>query len=294
LKRRNFLRLGSLGGLGLALGMSNRYLTTWGATPQNATQETSDLLSFVALGDVGTGNLGQFAIAEAMNNHFQKHPFALVLMTGDNIYENGEIEKVGGTFERPYRFLRRQKVPFYAVLGNHDIRTNNGVDQVNYSAFNMQGRYYTFTKGMAQFFALDTNDNADWSKQLIWLEKNLANSTATWKIVFGHHPVYSSGMHGSSDLLIEKLSPLFARYKVQLYLNGHDHNYERTKTIEGTTYLTCGAGAKTRPVGNSDWTAYSTAKLSFATIDVYPQRLEIQGIDRDGQVFDRDRVFLTK
>jgi 3',5'-cyclic AMP phosphodiesterase CpdA len=277
------LRIAGLGGLSWAL--SSRDLIARGTTPQKLTA-----FRFAALGDVGTGNIGQLAIAQVMDDYFRKRPFKLVLMTGDNIYENGEIEKVGATFGRPYRFLRRHQVPFYAVLGNHDVRTNNGVDQVNYSAFNMQGRYYTFNQGIVQFFALDTNENADWSQQLIWLEKSLAQSTAIWKIVFGYHPVYSSGAHGSSDELIANLSPLFKRYGVQLYVNGHDHNYERTESIEGTTYLTCGAGAKTRPVGNSDWTAYSAPRLSFATIDVYPNRLSIQGIGKDGEVFDRGKV----
>ncbi|MDJ0687406.1 MAG: metallophosphoesterase [Xenococcaceae cyanobacterium MO_188.B32] len=288
MKRRNFLRLLGLFGLGLA--SSNYFLTARGTTPNNATEESLPLFRFVALGDVGTGNIGQLAIAEVMEDYFQKLPFAFILLTGDNIYEDGEISRIGAAFERPYRFFRQQGVPFYAVLGNHDIRTNNGIEQVNYSGYNMQGRYYTFTQDIVQFFALDTNKNASWSEQLIWLEENLASSTATWKIVFAHHPLYSSGIHGSSPKLIEKLSPLFARYGVQLYLNGHDHNYERTKPIEGTTYLTCGAGAKTRPVWNSDWTARSAARLSFATIDVYPEYLEIQGIGKNGQVFDRGKV----
>ncbi|PSB10264.1 metallophosphoesterase [Pleurocapsa sp. CCALA 161] len=288
MKRRDILRLGGLGGLGLAL--SSHY-PVWGNTSQNDHQISSSSFRFVALGDVGTGDIGQLAIAQEMNFYFQQRPFALVLMTGDNIYEDGEIERVGATFGRPYRFLHQQEVPFYAVLGNHDIRTNNGVDQVNYSAFNMQGRYYSFTKGIVQFFALDTNDNADWSQQIPWLKQNLAASKATWKIVFGHHPLYSSGAHGSSSELIELLSPLFAQYGVQLYVNGHDHDYERTEAIDGTTYLTCGAGAKTRPVGTSDWTAYSAARLSFATIDVDSEYLEIQGIGIDGEVFDSARVF---
>lgn len=291
MKRRKLLLLSSLGGLGLAL--SNHYLTAWGNNQnntQNSNQESTPLFSFVALGDVGTGNIGQLALSNIMDEYFQKNPFALVLLTGDNIYPDGAIDKIGGAFERPYRFLRRKQVPFYAVLGNHDIQTNNGVDQVNYAPLNMKGRYYTFSQSIVQFFALDTNENADWSKQLNWLEKNLAASTATWKIVFAHHPLYSSGLHGSDQELIKKLSPLLTRYKVPLYINGHDHNYERTQPIEGTTYLTCGAGAATRPVGHSEWTAKSVAKLSFALIDVYPQYLSIQGIDQNGQIFDRAQI----
>ena len=289
MKRRKFLYQSAIGGLGFAF--ASRCLSAWG-DDEITKPNSSPLFSFVALGDVGTGNIGQLAVAEAMDEYYRQDPFALVLLTGDNIYEDGEIEKVGKTFGRPYRFLRRNRVPFYAVLGNHDIRTNNGVDQVNYSAFNMDGRYYTWEKDIVQFFALDTNYGTSLFEQLIWLEKNLANSKAVWKIVFGHHPIYSSGFHGSSDRLIKRLVPLFERYGVQLYLNGHDHNYERTQPITGTTYLTCGAGAKLRSVGKSDWTAHSVAKLSFVTIDVYPQQLYIQGIGKDGEVFDRTNIAL--
>lgn len=289
MKRRKFLYQSAIGGLGFAF--ASRCLSAWG-DDEITKPNSSPLFSFVALGDVGTGNIGQLAVAEAMDEYYRQDPFALVLLTGDNIYEDGEIEKVGKTFGRPYRFLRRNRVPFYAVLGNHDIRTNNGVDQVNYSAFNMDGRYYTWEKDIVQFFALDTNYGTSLFEQLIWLEENLANSKAVWKIVFGHHPIYSSGFHGSSDRLIKRLVPLFERYGVQLYLNGHDHNYERTQPIAGTTYLTCGAGAKLRSVGKSDWTAHSVAKLSFVTIDVYPQQLYIQGIGKDGEVFDRTNIAL--
>lgn len=287
MKRRELLRWGA-GGLGLALG--SHQLAAWG----KGNNSDSPLFSFVALGDVGTGNIGQLAIADAMHEYYRKNPFALVLLTGDNIYPDGEIEKVGKTFSRPYRDLRKERVPFYAVLGNHDIRTNNGVDQVNFSGFNMNGqRYYTFKQDNVQFFGLDSNYNANWSKQLLWLEKSLADSDATWKVVYAHHPLYSSGTHGGNFKLVDRLSPLFARYGVQLYLNGHDHNYERTETIEGTTYITCGAGAKLRPVGSSKWTAHSVAKLSFATIDVYPQHLSIQAIGKNGKVFDEGRINLS-
>ena len=282
MKRRSFL-LASLGGCGLAV--SHHFLLDDSLNAVTPSSQ-SPLLRFAALGDVGTGNRGQHRVAKAMVEHHSVNPISLFLLTGDNIYESGEITKVGGAFEYPYRFFRSNSIPFYAVLGNHDIRTNNGEDQVKYRGYNMQGRYYTFVKETVQFFALDTNKNASWTEQLAWLEENLANSSATWKIVFGHHPIYSSGVHGNTDRLIEILPPLFSRYGVQLYLNGHDHNYERTHPIEGTTYLTCGAGAKLRPVGKSDWTAYSVAKLSFASIEVHSDKLEIRGINTKGQIFD--------
>lgn len=301
MKRRNFLlALTTFSGLGLAIAsdyaarsLRHRYLAykyplEFKICSPFSRTTSSPQLRFVAVGDIGTGDNHQYEVAKAINCYFNANPFPLVLLTGDNIYDHGEINKINSTFEIPYHHLLKQQVKFYAALGNHDILTNNGVEQINYQRLNMSGRYYTFTKQNVQFFVLDTNPEAPWSKQLNWLESGLAKSTQPWKVVYGHHPLYSSGYYGTNLELIKRLEPLFARYGVQLYLNGHEHHYERTKPIKGTTYLTCGTGgAELRPVGKSNWTAFSVSQFSFAAIEVYPERLEICGIDTDGNIFDR-------
>ncbi len=295
--RRQFFVLGSLG----LAGISKFIFPKQGqeivqATPKNdppspiATPEGELLLRFVSMADTGTGAQGQYQVAQAMSQYYQKKPFPMVLMAGDNIYNNGEISKIQQVFEQPYQPLLEQGVKFHACLGNHDIRSENGDPQVKYSGFNMQGRYYTFARGGVQFFALDTNNNANWKDQLTWLESQLSQSNATWKIVFGHHQIYSSGHYGVNQPFVENLTPLFEKYGVQLYINGHDHHYERTASINGTTYLICGAGAGLREVGQSPWTEYSASRLSFAALEVYPQQIIIQGIATDSSVFDQGLV----
>jgi 3',5'-cyclic AMP phosphodiesterase CpdA len=295
LKRRQFLFLSSLSAVGVGfLGIISRYFsnnTNELETAIAATPTKKDLLlRFVSVADTGTGAGGQYAVARAMANYHSKNPYKLVVLAGDNIYNNGEIEKIGAVFERPYASLLKQGVKFQAVLGNHDIRTANGDLQLKYVGFNMKGRYYTFRQDKVQFFALDTNGNADWKNQLIWLEKELSRSNAPWKIVFGHHPIYASGAYGSNPQFIKNFTPLFQKYGVQLYINGHEHHYERTRSINGTTYLICGGGAGTRPVGKNEWTEYSAERLSFAAYEVYPDRIEISGIGTDRRVFDRGIV----
>nr|WP_318732278.1 MULTISPECIES: metallophosphoesterase [unclassified Roseofilum] len=248
----------------------------------------SPLLRFMSVADTGTGAEGQYAVSSAMVQYAQQFPCELVVLAGDNIYNNGEIEKSKAVFEDPYRPLLEQGVPFYACLGNHDIRTDNGVPQTQYPLFNMGGkRYYSFRRGSVQFWALDTNSNADWVNQLAWLKQELSQSDAPWKIVFGHHQIYSSAHYGLNTKLIETLTPLFQKYGVQLYINGHEHVYERTYAINGTTYLICGAGAGVRDVGRSTWTAHSASRLSFAAYEVYEDRILVQAIGTDHQVFDR-------
>jgi predicted MPP superfamily phosphohydrolase len=288
INRRQFLFLTGIstigsGFLGWKLSNTNFLIESAAANPL----KKDLLLRFVSVADTGTGTKGQYGVANAMNFYHQQNPYNLVVLAGDNIYNNGEIEKINQVFELPYQPLLKNGVKFHACLGNHDIRTDNGVPQVKYPGFNMQGRYYTFTQNQVQFFALDTNNNADWQNQLIWLEKELSSSQNPWKIVFGHHPIYSSGQYGSNKNFIKIFTPLFKKYNVQLYINGHEHNYERTSSINGTTYLICGAGAGNRPVGRSSWTEYSTSNLSFAAYNVYPERIEISGIDTNNRVFDQ-------
>jgi 3',5'-cyclic AMP phosphodiesterase CpdA len=297
MKRRQFLAGLSLGGIGLAafgklvFGQPSQSQVNWidGASlvADNLSPEELPLLRFVSVADTGTGESGQYAVAEAMTRYYQENPYDLVLLAGDNIYNDGEIEKIGAAFERPYGDLRQAGVPFRAVLGNHDIRTANGEPQVRYPGFNMAGRYYTFRHKDVQFFALDTNRNANWEAQLPWLEGELNRSDAPWKVVFGHHQIYSSGRYGVNRGLIDRLTPLFQKYGVQLYVNGHEHTYERTQSIEGTTYLICGAGAKTRRVGRSEWTARSARRLSFAAYEVYRDRIIVRGIGTNNRTFDR-------
>ncbi len=257
------------------------------------------LVRFAAIADTGVGSKDQYAVASAMLQTYQKKPFPFVLMAGDNIYPYGEISLVKPFFEEPYAPLLSRDVKFYAVLGNHDIiKTNNGLDQINYPLFNMSNRYYSFKKGepdkeAVEFFAIDTNENAPWQEQLAWLDQQLTNSTAPWKIVFGHHPLYSSGRHGSNPKLAAKLAPIFAKHKVPLYLCGHDHGYERFVPINGTTYIVNGGGgAPLYNFGKSPQTAFVSSQFSFMTFDVYQDKIITKAIATDGTVFDR--AIITK
>lgn len=299
LKRRQFLILGTLSAIATACG--EKSFSSQAPTTGNNSLEKPDaiavakkdlLLRFVSVADTGTGAKGQYDVAKAMTNYRQQNPYYLVILAGDNIYNNGEITKIKDVFERPYADLLKAGVKFQACLGNHDIRTANGDPQVKYPNFNMKGRYYTFSRGSVQFFALDTNGNADWKNQLSWLDKELSRSQATWKIVFGHHPIYASGQYGSNPDFIKTFTPIFQKYNVKLYINGHEHHYERTRAINGTTYLISGAGAGNRPVGKNDWTEYSTSNLSFAGYQVYADRIEVSGIGTDNRVFDQGVIKL--
>ncbi|OUC11940.1 MAG: metallophosphoesterase [Alkalinema sp. CACIAM 70d] len=298
-KRRRFLILGGLSGLGLAV-LGRQSLrpgqTTTATTPeitplQVATPTGQPLLRFAAIADTGSGDRNQFAVGQAMAQYRDRNPYDLVVLAGDNIYNSGEMSRIQVAFEEPYQQLLQAGVKFRAGLGNHDIRTENGDPQVRYPGFNMQGRFYSYVAESAQFFVLDTNGNADWKGQMAWLERELSQSQAQWKVVYGHHPIYSSGHYGTNSEFVKLFTPLFKKYRVQLYINGHEHDYERSQPIDGTTYLVTGIGGATlRPVGKSKWTAASTSRFGFSAIELYQDRLVIQGIGTNNSVFDTGTI----
>ncbi|MFS6827562.1 metallophosphoesterase [Cyanobium sp. ATX 6F1] len=245
-------------------------------------------LRWLAVADTGGGNSAQRAVGARMAAVHRQRPVDLVVLGGDNIYPNGDIAQIKDMFTIPYKSLLEAGVPFHAVLGNHDIRTGNGNPQVAYPPFGMKGRWYNLRRGPVEFFMLDTNVNADWGRQLPWLQQALAASAAPWKVVVGHHPIYSSGYYGNDGAAQARLGPLFRRHGVQLYINGHDHNYERTKPIAGTTYLVVGGGgAYLRDVNPNGNTARAISVHSFAELSARGNQLEIQAWDSSGSSIDR-------
>jgi predicted phosphodiesterase len=200
-------------------------------------------LRFAVIGDSGTGDSHQLAVAKQLAAQRSRVPFSFVLMTGDNLYGRENPRDYEKKFALPYKPLLDAGVKFYASLGNHDDS-----NQRMYKPFNMDGQnYYTFKpeKSSVRFFAIDSNYIDD--KQVAWLEKELAASGSDWKIMFFHHPLYSSGgTHGSADLQREKLEPIFLKHGVNVVIAGHEHFYERVKPQKGIAYFTIGNSAKVR------------------------------------------------
>jgi predicted phosphodiesterase len=203
---------------------------------------------FAVIGDMGRDSQGRSDVAKQVAAFHDEFPFNFVILLGDNVYGSGAPAEMASKFEAPYKPLLDAGVEFHAVLGNHDNPTERF-----YELFHMGGeRYYTFRvpgggvskpdDGGVRFFALDTG-YLD-KPQLDWLEKELSSSSADWKILFFHHPLYSSGnTHGSALESRAILEPLFVKYGVSAAFSGHDHIYERIKPQKGgIVYWVAGGG----------------------------------------------------
>lgn len=246
-----------------------------------------DSVRFAVIGDQGSGSRQQYEVGNQMAAFHQKFPFTFVLTVGDNIYGAERPQDFVKKFEAPYKVLLDAKVPFYATLGNHD-----DPNQRLYTPFNMGGKkYYSFKKGNARFFALDSNymDPA----QVAWLEQELKDAGTDWKIAFFHHPLYASGMHGSQTDLRTVLEPLFLKYGVDAVFNGHEHFYQRIKPQEGIAYFVSGGAGKLRKgdLRPSPLTAVGfDTDNSFMLIELGDKELYFQAISRMGKTIDKGTV----
>lgn len=256
-------------------------------------QEDRAYLDFFAVGCAGSGNQGQYKLAELMARSAEKQKAAFVLYLGDNFYGTG-VKSVKDSqwktkFENVFSAASLE-IPFYAVLGNHDYLRNPQA-QVDYTALStrwkMPERYYTFSQTLADgtrvdFFALDTQPihQGGGKEQVAWLEDKLASSKADWKIVFGHHPVYTGDkLHrGKTRNVREALEPLFVKYGAQLYLSAHSHNIEVLREVSGVNYIISGAGSRPRNVYWGENTSFAYAAIGFTSLHISKESIGVQFI----------------
>lgn len=269
------------------------------------------MLSFLAVGDWGRrGSPAQRAVAAGMACAATRcHP-SLVFSTGDNFYEDGvscvHDPQFGKTFERVYD-APELDLPWYAVLGNHDYR--GSVDaQIAYTRrsrrWHLPSRYYARrfeSEGVSALVAfLDTTPfvcryrpggseytpgviGQDPEAQLVWLDRILGAQDVDWKLVVGHHPVFSgSPFHGAPPELQARLQPLLERHGVNAYLCGHEHDLQHLE-VNGVQYVVTGGGSECRETGACTETRACHGTLGFLTAQAAQHEMTLQLCGADGE-----------
>ena len=218
--------------------------------------------SIICVGDFGSGEKGQYKVSELIKYLIKKYKVTLILGLGDNIYPDGvtSINDPQFTikFEEPYKNLPNN-IQFYHVLGNHDYH-GNVRSQINYTnlseRWNLPYNFYCFSKKigdtMVEFFAIDTNlSNLSANKKKIqekWVIESLRNSKARWRIVYGHHPWRSSGIHGQK--IDKELDSFYSKIvetgKIDFIIAGHDHDQQHIHIPDTPELLISGTGSSFR------------------------------------------------
>lgn len=250
----------------------------------------------------------QRAVAQAMATQAAQEPISAVVTTGDNFYPNGVTSATDPrwvtSFEQVYAAPALQ-VPWIASLGNHDHDTTAQAE-IDYAAQSkgrwvMPARYYAHHLP-AQDIRLIVLDACSlsplWNRryysaeaeretaaQWAWAEAELAKP-ARWKVVVGHLPIRSQGIHSSEPEYVRRLVPLLEKHRVQLYLNGHNHHAELVQE-KGVAFVTCGNGSDLYPIGSGQGSAFIGAYPGFTALDFGREELVIRFFDATGKLRHR-------
>ncbi len=239
-------------------------------------------LNFAVLGDSGAANEAQHSVAQRMCRYRARHPFDLVVTTGDNIYPDGDPSRFEAAFFDPYECLLQAGVEFRASLGNHDVLYDGGESELSEPAFGMRRRNYVVRRlGLRLVIA---NSNA---LKHDWLAKaTRARAGDRWTVVAFHHPVFSAGPHGSTPGFRPGLPRLFRKRGVDLVLNGHDHLYLATKELRGIRYVvTGGGGASLYPCEPRWFVEFCLPRHHFLYVSLFADRIDVRAVPVSGPPF---------
>ncbi|MDW0165639.1 MAG: metallophosphoesterase [Nitrososphaeraceae archaeon] len=212
--------------------------------------------NFATAGDFGCSKNTQ----NTVSNMERKNP-ELVLALGDLSYHS--------TADCWFDIMSPLKGKMMITLGHHDIKDGEAKMNQYVKSFELDKPYYSYDYKHVHFLVMASlSDYKQGSEQYNFikqdLEKASQNEDTNWIIVSTYKPLYSSpSEHPAEDSLRDAYNPLFEKYGVDLVLNGHNHNYQRTYP------LTYNPNESAKPVTTSELsTGYNRGNdgIVFATV----------------------------
>ncbi|MEP7219718.1 MAG: metallophosphoesterase, partial [Bacteroidota bacterium] len=122
------------------------------------------------------------------------------------------------------------------------------------------------------------------AEQRAWLDSELGKSNARWKIVFGHHMLYSNGVYGNLKPLRAAFEDILVKHNVPLYMCGHDHDIQLLKPVNGVSYLVSGGGGGHRDTSWRDNTIYAATNMGYVWMAVTKNGIHVHFHDADGEL----------
>lgn len=264
------------------------------------------------IGDWGTGGKLQKRVANAMDTVASRMGTPLtIISTGDNIYPDGVSSSADiqwkTKFEDVYNGKHIRRVPWVAVLGNHDYRKSI-MAQVEYGKINprwiMPSSYYAYrleadNETTLSIICLDTQQilqqSDGWRRQIEWLDQELINHVnSDWTIAVGHHPIRSYGYYGDQAGLVKFVKPVLDRHRVAVYACGHDHDLQVIKNPADEFYcIVSGGGGGFRKTTKGQHTLASATNGGFVQIVFHTGRAEALIMNADGEILHNVDLKIT-
>ena len=157
--------------------------------------------------------------------------YTAVLPLGDIQYEIGTLRDFRRSYDLSWGRLRDISRP---VPGNHEYGTPQAAGYYAYFGARAGAPargYYSYDLGAWHLIALNSNCGAiggcgRGSPQERWLRADLAAHKTSCTLAYWHHPRFSSGLHGNSDVYTAFWKTLYDA-GADVVLVSHDHDYER-------------------------------------------------------------------
>ena len=270
--------------------------------------------NFYVANDLGrNGYYDQKPIAELMGVMGEEVGPEFVLATGDVHHFEGVRSVNDPLWMTNYELIYSHPelmIDWFPVLGNHEYRgsTQAVLDYTNVSRrWTMPARYYTKSfedDGITlRIVWIDTapiidkyrNDSAtypdackqDYKKQLAWIDSVLTAAKEDWVIVAGHHPIYAETPKDESERrdLQNRLDPILRKHKVDMYIDGHIHNFQHVRVPgSDTDYVTNTSASLSRKVKPIEGTVFCSPEPGFSIVSADKKTLELRMIDKKGNV----------
>lgn len=287
--------------------------------PAKALIKKEAALHFIAMGDWGrNGADHQKQVAAQMGKTAAEIKAQFIIATGDNFYPSGVISEHDPLFRYSFEDIYTDfslQWDWYLVLGNHDYKSNPDA-QVAYSKISrrwkMPSRYYSKkfpingdTTQQVLIAFIDTNPliaefyrNAEYgpnvrsqdsTKQKNWLKKTLSDSSPNikWKIVVGHHPMFSGGSRTEgydTKAVRNSLKAVLDQHNVDVYLAGHEHSLQHIKPAGKTHHFISGAASEKTAVKVIPESKMVASDYGFMLFSVNREQLLMQTINDRGEI----------
>lgn len=296
---------------------------------QTAKKQTSVLevnekaVNFILMGDWGrVGEDHQKEVAAQMGKTATQASVDFIVAAGDNFYPKGVASEYDPLWKYSYEDIYTAfslQWDWYPVLGNHDYGANPDA-QIAYSKisrrWNMPSHYYskTFaingdTTQQVLIAFIDTCPlikeyykgnghhvhGQDSTAQKVWLEKLLAGASPNvkWKLVVGHHPMYTGGgrtENYDTKAIRRSLQPMFEKYKVDAYLAGHEHSLQHMGPVNGVHHFISGAASERTATRMLPISKFSVSEYGFMLFSATNEKLLVQVIDYNGNILYKETL----
>jgi len=197
----------------------------------------TDDYQIVVVGDVHIGGTKNFD--KAIEQIKVLNPIALVLdgdICNGNGYDYDSLDQ---------HLPEKADLMYFMLAGNHELYFGGWKEY--YKRFGSSSYYFTVKTPTANDFyiCLDTGSGTLGSKQLEWFKELLQQKRTDFRrcIVFTHNNLYRKRHTMSTNPTNEELlvlTELFAKYKVDMVVTGHDH-FKNVIKLGNTTHITMNA-----------------------------------------------------